>query len=62
MSEKLMTIQELADYLPDKPTIRTIYGWTSKGLIPFKKLGKKLFFEKTLIDDWNDNNRPPQTI
>lgn len=56
---KLLTIEELSAYLPEKPAIATIYSWTSKGLIPFIKKGKKLFFESDVIDLWDELSRPP---
>jgi hypothetical protein len=49
---KLMTIKDLQNYLPDNPSIHTIYLWTSKKSIPHEKHGKKLFFEKSKIDKW----------
>lgn len=52
-----MTIKELIEYLPEQPSIFTVYLWTSKNKIPYKKIGRKLFFEKHLIDEWNDNDR-----
>lgn len=55
--KKYMTIEELIEYLPEQPSIFTVYLWTSKNKIPYKKIGRKLFFEKHLIDEWNDNNR-----
>ncbi len=58
MSKELMTIDKLIDYLPDKPAKNTVYYWTSNGLIPFRKFGKKIFFEKSKIDNWNEQNRP----
>jgi hypothetical protein len=61
-SDKLMTVEELIEYLPDKPSIHTVYYWTSKELIPFKKIGKKLFFKQSEINKWNENNRIKEII
>ena len=35
----------------------SIYQLTSKNLIPHLKRGRKLFFEKTLIDSWIEEGR-----
>ena len=55
MGKITLTIDELIEYLPDKPKKSTIYVWTSTGKIPYIKIGKKLFFEKSKIDAWNEN-------
>ena len=58
METKYLTIQELSEYLPDRPKITTIYCWTSEKKIPFRKFGKKLMFEREKIDRWNEAGRP----
>jgi len=58
MNKNLINPEQLSDYLPDKPTIGTIYQWVHHKKIPFVKKGKKLFFDKTEIDNWDENNRP----
>lgn len=55
-----MTIEDLAAYLPENPSIPTIYKWTKEKQIPFVKFGRRLYFEKNEIDNWNENGR--QTI
>lgn len=45
-------IEELCNYLPDKPSKATVYGWVSNGLIPVHKGGKKLRFLKSEVDRW----------
>lgn len=50
--DKWFTIDELREYLPEHPARQTIYGWTSKALIPFHKKGKSLKFKKSEIDRW----------
>jgi len=47
-----LNIKQLCVYLPDKPSIQTVYGWVNKRLIPFHKKGKKLYFLKNQIDEW----------
>lgn len=51
---ELLTINELIDYLPDKPSKHTIYGWVYRKTIPSIKMGRKLFFDKSKIDSWNE--------
>jgi len=50
-----MNIDELIDYLPDKLKKSTIYVYVCKKIIPAKKIGNKLFFDKLLIDKWNES-------
>lgn len=52
--EDLLSISELSAYLPDNPSKYTIYGWVNKKTIPSIKIGRKLFFEKSKIDSWNE--------
>ena len=56
-SERWMNLHELHDYLPDKPNISTIYGWTSQRLIPHYKKGNRLYFLKSEIDEWLKSGR-----
>lgn len=50
--DRWFDLQELCNYLPDKPTKPTVYGWVSAGKIPFHKGGKRLRFRKSEIDGW----------
>jgi len=54
-------LNELCQYLPDKPQKQTVYGWINKRLIPFHKTTKKLQFLKSEIDNWIKSGRK-QTI
>jgi hypothetical protein len=45
-------INELCNYLPDKPARPTVYGWVHLSLIPCHKGQKKLRFLKSEIDAW----------
>ena len=45
-------LQQLCNYLPDKPAKPTVYGWVSKRSIPHHKKGKSLSFLKSEIDQW----------
>ena len=45
-------LNELCNYLPDKPAKPTVYGWVHTGLIPCHKGAKKLRFLKAEIDQW----------
>jgi len=50
--DKWLNIKELCNYLPDKPSKATIYGWVHIKKIPYYKKGKALFFKKSEIDRW----------
>ncbi len=50
MEDRLMTIDELADYL--RVQKRTIYDWLKKGKIPAIKTVGQWRFKKEKIDDW----------
>lgn len=52
-----MTIDDLAVYLPDKPAVQTIYAWVNQKLIPSNKVGKRLYFLKSDIDQWLKDGR-----
>lgn len=61
MKQDLIRIHELQVFLPDHPSIHTVYAWCSRKLIPFHKYGKTTFFSKSEIIEWNDNGRPATT-
>jgi excisionase family DNA binding protein len=50
--DKWMNVNELIDYLPDKPAKPTVYSWVWERKIPHHKGGKKLRFLKSEIDEW----------
>ena len=50
--EQWFDIAELCNYLSDKPTKPTVYGWVHNGIIPCHKGAKKLRFLKSEIDTW----------
>lgn len=52
-----MDVKELCNYLPNHPAEQTIYGWTSKGEIPYHKVSKHLYFCKSEIDKWLEHGR-----
>jgi excisionase family DNA binding protein len=47
-----MSLEDLRQYHPDKPSKQTIYQWVFYRQIPFHKGGKKLRFRKSEIDAW----------
>lgn len=47
-----MNLSELCEYLPDKPSKPTVYGWVCNWQIPFHKTSKRLSFLKSEIDVW----------
>ena len=50
MTDKIMTLEEVAAYLRLKP--QTIYTWAQNKKIPAAKLGKEWRFKKSIIDAW----------
>lgn len=48
--EKLLTIQQLSEYLQVSP--KTIYNWTHTKYIPHIKLAKSIRFKKDRIEKW----------
>lgn len=50
-----MDIKQLREYLPTHPAAVTVYGWVRNGKIPFRKAGKRIFFDKEEIDSWTKN-------
>jgi hypothetical protein len=55
--DKLFTIEQFIDYLPEHPARQTIYGWVNIRCIPYEKHGKRLYFRKSEIDLWLANGR-----
>lgn len=55
--ETWMTVDDVAKYLPDNPSVQTIYSWVGQKLIPYNKIGKRLYFLKSEIDAWLKNGR-----
>jgi len=47
-----LNLTELCNYLPEKPSKATVYGWVHLKKIPYYKKGKALFFKKSEIDTW----------
>ncbi len=56
-SNEYLSIQELMDFLPQKPALQTIYGWVSNRLIPYKKASGKLYFKRKDIEHWLNNGK-----
>ena len=56
-TDQWFDLNELINYLPDKPAKATIYGWAHSNLIPYHKGQKKLRFLKSEIDDWMKQGR-----
>lgn len=53
-NDKIMTLEEVAEYL--RLTPQTIYTWAQEKKIPAVKLGKEWRFKKSLIEKWfNDH-------
>lgn len=50
-------LDELCQYLPDRPAKSTLYLKLSQGKIPGHKNGKKWFFYKNDVDEWLKKGR-----
>lgn len=50
--DRWLTLDELCQYHPDKPTKNTVYSWVHAGTIPVHKGGKRLRFLKSEIDSF----------
>ncbi|MFI5150923.1 MAG: helix-turn-helix transcriptional regulator [Bacteroidia bacterium] len=51
--DRWFSLQELRDYLPGKPTKKSIYRWVSEASIPYQKQENgRLVFRKSQIDAW----------
>ena len=48
---RLLTLQEIAQMLGVSP--HTVYGWTSRHVIPFRKVGHLLRFDRIEVDAWS---------
>jgi excisionase family DNA binding protein len=56
---KVLSVPELQEYLPNNPPIATIYKWTHEGTIPHFKIGTRLSFRTSEIDQWLSQKRVP---
>jgi len=54
-SSEIMTVSEVSEFL--KLSVQTIYGYTSKRLIPFAKRSKRLYFNKQELLVWIQEGR-----
>jgi excisionase family DNA binding protein len=55
MSEAILTIREVAEYL--KVTEKTVYGLAQKGKIPGFKVGGQWRFKREDIDQWIEDGK-----
>jgi predicted DNA-binding transcriptional regulator AlpA len=51
-ADRWFDLVELCNYLPDKPSVATVYGWVHFNTVPYHKGQKKLRFLKSEIDAW----------
>lgn len=54
----VFSLNEVCNYLPGKPSRQTVYGYTSKKIIPHHKMGKRLIFFQSELDQWLKNGKP----
>ncbi|GAB4047892.1 helix-turn-helix transcriptional regulator [Spirosoma litoris] len=55
--DRWLTIEELSSYLPGKPAVTTLYSKVQHREIPHKRMGKRLVFLKSEVDDYLKNQR-----
>ena len=60
--QQWFNVDELCNYLPDRPKKQTIYGKVSSNEIPHYKDAKKLRFLKSEIDQWLMKGRKKTSI
>ncbi|AZA58601.1 helix-turn-helix transcriptional regulator [Chryseobacterium shandongense] len=58
--DKFWDINSLMENIPLKKS--TIYSMVSRKKIPYKKIGKKLIFNKKDINNWINNGGKTETI
>ncbi len=56
-TDQWFDLNELCNYLPEKPAKPTVYAWVHSSIIPFHKRSKKLIFLKSEIDVWLKTGR-----
>ncbi|HHT22952.1 MAG TPA: helix-turn-helix domain-containing protein [Bacteroidales bacterium] len=56
-----MSVTDLMEYLPDKPSRQTVYHWVHKREIPHYKGSKKIRFKQSEIDEWLATNKRKST-
>ncbi len=52
-----LTIDQLRDYLPQKPAKQTVYQWVHFKQVPYHKRGKSVLFKRSEIDLWISQTR-----
>lgn len=50
--DQRMDVTEAQKYIHGHPAVQTIYGWTSNNMIPYHKIGKRIYFVKSELDAW----------
>jgi len=54
---EFLTIDQLREYLPQKPAKQTVYQWVHFKQIPYHKRGKSVLFKRSEIDYWISQTR-----
>ncbi|MFO8234297.1 MAG: helix-turn-helix domain-containing protein [Bacteroidales bacterium] len=60
--DRFMKLDELVEYLPERPSKATVYRWVSQRKIPVHKEGKSILFKKSEINKWLKNGRSMQFL
>ncbi len=55
MKDRLMTVQEVAEYL--QCSLSTVRRWVARGKVPHYRMGKLVRFRRAELDRWLDAYR-----
>lgn len=60
MTDKWLTVQEVADYL--KLSMSSVYKFTQQGKVPVSRIGNQWRFDREEIDAWVKTQRPTAKV
>ena len=60
MTDRLMTVEEVAAYLRVKPS--TVYKWAKDGRVPAAKVGRLWRFDREEIEAWVKSRKPSMGV
>ena len=60
MTDKLIAVDEVAEYLRVKVT--TVYEWAKEGKIPAAKVGRLWRFDREEIEAWVKSRKPSMDV
>jgi hypothetical protein len=57
LPDRWLNVDELCEYLPNKPKRQTIYIWVHNSIIPYHKRSLGLYFLRSEVDKWLKEGR-----